>query len=200
MAPRKHSVQQEDDDKGKIYFEKPLVIEINRSTTPENRVTLSPVNNVAGGETSPTVRTKTMQISPNSMKIPNYPKEVMYACSQHPSQREANEYIDRNEIHGFGEGSIVSRRWAHPWRFLYHHQWGILVSTRRTPGMAHDVWFPYRVKWFDSGMEEGTWAEDLLIVHACLDENLLMSIVEEQSYDTTEARGIIDKRNKGSLV
>lgn len=145
----------------------------------------SPVNDVVGGTTSRIIRTKSMH---QNMSIWNgAPTSVTYQIPEHPTKAELEEYLTRNEIHGYGEGAVVVGRWQrNGFGYVYPHQWGTIFHTFRSPHHS-PFWGPYQVKWFD-GQIESTWAEDLVVIHACLSKELLFDILSEQGVDITEAK------------
>jgi len=108
------------------------------------------------------------------------PSDIEYALPPHPAFVDIREYLEKNEIKGYGTGAIVARRFALNWRWKFVSQWGvILIANRHTSGSF--PYAPYRVKWFDEQEpEEGAWAEDLIVIHPCVDESYLSDIVESQ--------------------
>lgn len=192
------------DPRGKVYFEIPEVIVVEHPSTVGAAKVVQlmrdpdPVLDIAGALEGP-VRTASCNFDSANSRPDGCPQTVRYACSQKPKISDINEYLTRNEINGYGTGAIVARRWAYSWRFMYHGQWGIIDACNWT-SLSHMKWNPYRVKWFESGMEEAAWAEDLIVIHANLSDELLMSIVAEQGVDTTKAQEIIDRRNGGGVT
>jgi hypothetical protein len=169
------------DETNKIFFEKPTVLKIGE---PAVTTMPNPVFDSANGIKGP-IRTKSCRETFGD-KI-----EVQYQISQYPSKSDVEEYFVRNQIHGYGEGSIVARRWANGVRFLYPHQWGVIIHLNRYPGISAD-YAPYQIRWFSSEKPlENAWGEDLFVVHACLDRDLLLDIAEAQGVDITEAAKVV---------
>jgi len=196
--PLRPHEQPDDETDGRVFFEIPQLIVVEHPKKSTNMSTSpNPVTDIAGAEKTG-IRTASCNFDGALRKPDGYPEVVGYGCTKSPDIGDANDYLVRNEIHGYGKGTIVSRRWAMPWRFMYHHQWGIIHAVHYTPRKGVD-WFPYTVKWFEVGQEEGAWAEDLLVIHACMDDELLISIVEEQGVDVSEARNMMEQRRKGAV-
>lgn len=165
------------DTSPKIYFEKPQTL-----TIVKNIDIMNPVTDIANGSVG-NIRTRSMKAMFSAKEI-----VVTYALGEHPLDNEIDTYLNQQFIHGYGEGAIVARRWAPSLRFMYPHQWGMIVHVHKSCGVAQTGWGPYQVKWFDTNSTESGWAEDLLIIHAALERSLVIDIVEEQGIDTTDAR------------
>lgn len=63
----------------------------------------------------------------------------------------------------------------------------MIITTYKNRGFQAS-YFPYWVQWFDGSKSEGTWAEDLIVIHAAIDKTILIDIVEEQGQDVEEAK------------
>lgn len=180
---------------GKVFFPAPQLITVNGDKVATSDP--NPVLDIVGNPGK--VRTSSCNFDHAMNKPKNYPIEgVKYACDLNPTYNEASQYLAQQWIHGYGKGAIVVRRWAMAWRFMYPHQWGYIHAVHHTPQHKTN-WAPYTVKWFEVGQEEGAWAEDLLIIHAAVDDELLCSIVEEQGFDVSEAMDMIEQRRKGAV-
>jgi len=176
------------DESNKIFFEKPVVIKVGKE--PPVTTMPNPVFDSASGITGP-IRTKSCR------ELFSDKVQVKYQISTFPSKTDVEEYLVRNQIHGYGEGAVVARRWANGVRFLYPHQWGVIMHLNKYPGISAD-YGPYQIRWFSSEKPlENAWAEDLFIVHACLDRDLLLDIAEAQGVDTTEAQAVV-RNTRGS--
>ena len=159
---------------GKLYFDPPVVHEI---------VNKSPVTQVkhfsAEDQNFSPVRLK----SSGFPRVVDMPQHVEYALGNFPSYNEVQEYILRAEIAGFGRGSIVCRRWDIRGRWKHPHTWGMITFTHTRPNSGAK-WSPFTVKWFDDtdaqSQIEAAWMEDLVVIHACLDEGVLYDILETQ--------------------
>lgn len=192
---RPHEVVEEEEDlgiPGKLYFDKPKVISVEAfhiSPLPEFDTGGRPGGRQAPGpegyyQTKGPVRLR----SSHKMVRYNPPEVVEYLLTQRPTQDDADEYIRMHKVEGFGEGAIVARRYAETWRARWHTNWGVINRVvQNVPWDAKDAWAPYIVKWFDvanllnaSDMEP-VWAEDLFVIHAALDKDVLESILEQQA-------------------
>jgi hypothetical protein len=169
-------------DPGKFYFTEPEVIEIaGKPFTPSTPAAGFP-------RSSPTI-----DMNPgrcrlrSSHELHGYtpPNNIVYDMNQWPTQHMVKDYLKRNEIAGFGENSIVTRRFQNKGRWKYQHQWGVIILVCKVPPAA-TIFAPYIVKWFSGEKTEPAWAEDLVVVHACLTEELLSSIMEDQGIDLEE--------------
>lgn len=192
---RPHEVVEEMEDlgiPGKLYFEKPKVISVEAyhvSEVPEFDTGGSGNNTQPPGpadfyKTEGPVRL----ISSHRIMRYNPPERVHYLLTQRPSQSDAEEYLRMMKVEGFGDGAIVARRHAEPWRVRWHTNWGIITRVvGHVPWSSKDAWAPFIVKWLDvSPLQnvsetEPAWAEDLYVIHAALDKDLLESIIEHQA-------------------
>lgn len=109
------------------------------------------------------------------------PKEIEYALEERASYHEIVNYLRENEIKGYGEGAVVARRYASSYRWKFPSQWGVIMLSRKHT-TSNFPYAPYMVKWFDekAPQDEPAWAEDLIVIHACIDEAYLRDIVESQ--------------------
>jgi hypothetical protein len=180
----------------RVYFPMPETQEVGKpQSTP---LVMSPVTNIVGGVSS-TIRTESCRPPKSTIYDKRWPETVQYACSKWPTARESSEYVVRQEIHGYSVNSIVARRWSHPMRFLYGHQWGIIIHVFRVPPKGNEPWSPYGVRWFNnSEIEEPAWAEDLIIIHQALDSDFILQIAEEQGVDIDEARRVIEEQSRNN--
>jgi len=150
-----------------VYFPKPTVLTIGEEGPP-------PFKTASVGLTN--CRLKSSQDDVNCV----IPAEIEYTLSERPQYQEVTEYLRMMEIKGYGEGAIVARRYSRPRRWKYPSQWGLIMTLRRHAG-GSAPYAPYIIKWFDSAEGfEPAWAEDLIIIHPCLDDNYLLDIVESQ--------------------
>lgn len=205
---RPHEAEEEFDPKGRVFFDIPEVIIVEHPKPAANGAGLvhmaqqrdpNPVIDIVNALEGP-VRTKSCNFDGAFNRPQNCPDTVRYAVSQHPSLADINEYLARNDIHGYGVGSIVARRWAYPWRFLYCHQWGLIKAVMHTVRKG-EQWAPYDVMWFDSAPGvEPCWAEDLLVINSNLSHELLISIAEEQGFDVTAAQEHVEKSKRYNAV
>ena len=183
--------------KSQLYFDEPVVQKIDHSgfRTPA----ISPVNDIVDGDVSTSIRTVSCRPPGSTSFKDQWPDKVTYGCSERPSYQESHEYVERQQIHGFGKYAIVARRWAHPIRFLHGHQWGMIIQLNYV-AFIHDMspWAPYVVRWFaKESVEEKAWAEDLIVIHAALDDENLLEIAEAQSVDITAAmKHLEDQKNR----
>jgi hypothetical protein len=109
------------------------------------------------------------------------PVFVTYGMDQHPTVREISDYLDQAEIEGFSDGTIVARKWAKASYWMHPPMWGIILMTKSyLPTDPKDLYSPFTVKWFHNNAVEGVWKEDLLVVHAALEKDLLKDLLEVQ--------------------
>ena len=163
---------------GKLYFEEPVVINI---AVVRNGTNVSTVN---ASDTEGPIRT----LSIRGMRDFTKKEHNSYRVGQRPNREEITDYLKWANIQGFGNGAVVARRFCAPWRAESHYQWGVILGEHNyeIPPHSHDMWYPYRVQWFDKGVNaEGAWAEDLFVIHQSLSRNLLDSILEEQQEGVT---------------
>lgn len=165
---------------GKYYFTEPVTLEIKgKSTTPT-----TPVNfpKSSGAEV--------LNMNPgrcrleSSHKLYNYtpPEDCVYELTEWPRMDQVSDYLRKMQIAGFGEGAIVSRRYANPGRWKHPHQWGIIVIAHKVPPSS-SRFRPYTIRWFSDNNVEPGWAEDLVVIHSYLEESLLADIVESQGIE-----------------
>jgi hypothetical protein len=185
---RPHEVVEEEEDwgiPGKLYFDKPklsLIQSQHKPLLPEYDLGPSGHAQQERGPdefylTEGKVRLK------SSHGFPGYspPEVVKYLLSRRPLQADADDYIKIHKQDGFGEGAIVARRYANPWRKDWHTNWGMITRVVQTvPWPSNMPWDPYEVKWFEGGVAEWVWAEELYVIHAHLDKDTLSSILEAQ--------------------
>jgi hypothetical protein len=163
---------------GKLYFEEPAVINIAVVRNGNN------VSTVNASDTEGPIRT----LSIRGMRDFTKKEHNSYRVGQRPNLDEITDYLKWANIQGFGNGAVVARRFCAPWRAESHYQWGVILGEHNyeIPPHSHDMWYPYRVQWFDRGVNaEGAWAEDLFVIHQSLSRNLLDSILEEQQEGVT---------------
>lgn len=192
---RPHDVVEEEEEDlgipGKLYFEKPKVFTVeafHQSKLPE-----FDTGGARGGHQPPGpeeyYRTEGPVRLRSSHHLPRYtpPEKHHYLLTRRPPQIDADEYIRMMKVEGFGEGAVVARRFADHWRARWHANWGTITRvTQNVPWDAKEAWSPYVVKWWDVSNFNGVadtepaWAEDLLVIHAALDKDVLESILEHQ--------------------
>lgn len=191
---RPHEVIEEEEDlgiPGKLYFDKPKVISVeafHTSQVPEYDTGGFGYTKQPPGPADYYTREGPVRLK-SSHKMARYtpPERVHYLLTQRPPKNDVDEYIRMMKVDGFGEGAIVARRYADDWRARWHTNWGIITSIYGTvPFDPKDAYAPYKVRWFDTSSIpgapdiEGAWAEDLIVIHAALDKDLLASIIEHQ--------------------
>lgn len=188
---RPHDVINEEEDlgiPGKLYFEKPSVIHIpsfHKTAIPEYDTGGSGNSRQPPGPEELYTREGPVRLA-STHKLPRYkaPDTVHYLLSRRPTQNDAQEYIRMMRIEGFGEGAIVTRKYAEPWRAKWHDNWGIISRIIGfVPIPSSTPYNPYTVKWFSQefGREEEAWAEDLFVIHAALDKDMIDEIIEAQA-------------------
>ncbi len=117
---------------------------------------------------------------------------ISYAISQQPSSSDLAEYLQRIEIDGYGEGAIVVPKWQRTeFAYLYPHQWGLIYHIHKHPVFG-PWWGPLQIKW-GNNETEGSWAEDLYVIHACLSKNLICDILEAQGAKIDKLRETVQK-------
>jgi hypothetical protein len=173
--PRKAMQQRASPDKGTpghIYFPEPVLTEI----TNPNKVSYM----------TPGVRRTTnpegMCRLASSFECNNYtpPTDCKYMLNEFPTYMQIVGYLRDQKIHGFDEGAVVTRKYQNPRRWMYPSQWGIILLKHESHLNSAKKFYPYTVKWFHGDKLESAWAEDLIIIHSCIDEDLLRDIVEAQ--------------------
>lgn len=172
------------DTKDRIFFDKPITGEIGEPDTDSTSPQLNPVTDIQG-ELEP-IRTKSMREYRETAG-----RLVAYAVKPNCSNSDLEEYLSRQSIHGYGLGTIVAPRWCRgPLQFTYHQQWGIILQLNKFPGFSVP-YGPYKVMWFEKGVMENSWAEDLIVIHANLDKEMILDIAESQGVNVREARTIL---------
>jgi hypothetical protein len=166
-----------------VCFEKPQIIILKGKMDPD----MDPIKDIANALEGP-IRTRSMR-----EYFGNKDKIVQYALSMDPTISELEEYVERVWIHGYGEGAVVARRHANGMRFMYPHQWGMIMHVHKYSRGVSPSWGPFQVKWLDSSEIESSWAEDLVVIHSALDRESICEIVEAQSLDVTEAREFLNR-------
>jgi hypothetical protein len=161
---------------GMFYFEEPVVIKV-----PGKAKVMTFPTSTSGADALSKIGVCRLR---SSYKMQQYdpPQDVVYDLTEHPTQQEVREYFHKMTIGGFGEGAIVARRYAPKGRWKYFHQWGILVIEHTVPPSA-GKWAPYSVRWLNDNSVEQAWAEDLVVIHSTLGEEMLTDIVESQGVD-----------------
>jgi len=163
-------------DPGKFYFHKPIAVTISSlKPEPYTDPRKEPVNLVNYNE-----RTNCRLLSSRNAMNHKPPKQVNYLLSTHPTFNEIQDYLELKRVEGFGEGAIVCRRWAPDKAYRWSQQWGTIMICHKAARGTVATWAPYAVKWHMVGEIEQAWAEDLVVIHACLDEDQLDAIVEAQ--------------------
>lgn len=168
-------------DPGKYYFHKPICLNIALPTDEESQPCdkperkPSPVNLVNYRD-----RTNCRLYSIKNGHNYDPPEKINYLLEQHPNGEEIGDYLKLKSLEGFGEGAIVTRRWHTSNGHRWAQMWGTIILVHKTPRGGIANWTPYAVKWHQLGEVEQAWAEDLLVIHAALDNDQLDSIVEAQ--------------------
>lgn len=160
-----------DDPKNVVYFPIPEVVEIGGPLT--------------SSYVKPVIKSNCRL--PSSFGVDsNVPECIEYRLHDNSTYNELQTYLTDMEIKGYGEGAVVARRYSRPTRWKYPSQWGVIVLVRKyISSVSKDPFSPFTVKWFDQteGLE-GAHAEDLIIIHPCIDEVYLNDLVEAQGVDT----------------
>src|SRR5260370_42299628 len=100
-----------------------------------------------------------------------FPEKIEYRLDGKSSAEQLQDYLSSMEVKGYGEGSVVARRYSRPLRWKYPSQWGVITLVCRYIG-SHQPFAPYLVTWFDKQEPtERAYAEDLLVIHPCLDND-----------------------------
>jgi len=182
MAKRAH-VYVDKGEPGKYYFEAPITHNLSfgeKKKTPEPYTDprKEPVNLVNYRD-----RTNCRLISSKNAMNSRVPKEVQYLLTPHPSLQEVQDYLDLKRVEGFGEGAIVCRKWAAKGHHKWSQQWGTIMLVHKIPRGMMAPYHPYSVKWHMIGEIEQAWAEDLIVIHAALDDDTLDAIAEAQGVE-----------------
>lgn len=174
------------DTKDKLFFEKPILTLVGKaeayvSSFPNNSGTSS----VIKMEDNPhALISKCRLATSRQYQICNSPpKEVTYALGQLPTAAQVTEYLHDKRIHGYGTGAVVTRRYQQDWRYRSVAQWGVIVHEIAYP-QPTTLWSPYSVIWFEAhnGLStEKAWAEDLVVIHAHVSDDLLDDILVSQN-------------------
>ncbi len=160
---------------GKLYFDRPQVIDIvvTRESGSNKVITMD-----ANSQVSPVRLASSRQFRDFNRKEP-----VEYMMGLRPSIEEIRTYMKWAEIQGFALGSVVARRWCGKWRWTIANEWGVILGCKNYIPTFEESYAPFGVRWFNkpaTGPDEGCWAEDLYLVHQCLSDTLLESIIEDQ--------------------
>lgn len=162
----------------RFLFEPPVVVEI-----PSKRK-YSPVNqNNTDDFTMMPIRMASVYSNPGPYRPPSEP-QVPYLLPQIPTTPDLNEYFRIQEINGFGEGAVVTRRYQPTHSFKYTTGWGIIINSNCYPRMA--PWGPFQVRWLNPPFQnkkyefEGCWAEDLVVIHSNLSKAMIIDLCEAQ--------------------
>ncbi len=159
---------------GEFYFTEPQVVEI-KSPKPVLVPTTSSYTAQTYGEGVCRL--------PSSHSQPNYkpPQGIEYHLSRWPNKMDVDAYLEMFRLQGFDKGAIVCRKYQTFESHKLVHRWGVILLTHNF--MTAAEYKPYCVKWFGDGTVESAWGEDLFIIHAALDANILHDILEEQGCD-----------------
>src|SRR5277367_1891790 len=109
---------------GKLYFEKPKVVDISVIRNGKTTQTMD-VNSYSGPCRLASTREK------YDFVFKDKDHKIRYHASLRPSADEMKEYLSQAEIHGYGKGSIVARRWGSDWRWSTVHEWGMIIDVNR---------------------------------------------------------------------
>lgn len=173
MAARRKEVEPPDlGEPGMFYFPEPIVIDI-KSKKPVIVETRQMSSYEAANKPN-ACRLK------SSHEIQGYtpPTHVDYLLSKWPARMDIEAYIEMHKVEGFNEGTIVTRRFQ-PWQDMGKiHRWGVVLMVNKH--MHSSEYKPYLVKWFGDNMVESAHAEDLYVIHAALDKQILADILEAQ--------------------
>jgi hypothetical protein len=172
--------------KERVYFEKPTLVLVGKAEeeySARNHYSggTSRVNEFLREDEARSLQSRVrLTSSRNVTMCTNQPDFVTYPLTMYPTYNEAQDYLKQNKIHGYGPGAIVTRRFANQWRFRNVHQWGVILYETGNPTFQQR-WSPYEIKWFEAGSStEKAWAEDLVIIHACLSDDVLTDLLECQ--------------------
>lgn len=164
---------------GKLYIEKPKVIEITRTVSSDNkdaRVFSFDVTATSGACRSVSIRER---------RGFNGPDDIEYGISMRPTVADIEKYLKQNEIRGYGEGAIVARRWGYRYEWRSHFNWGVITLVHKY-GSFNENYHPYTVRWWSTPpSDDKVWAEDLVVIHSHLSTDLLSELVEAQGVPTT---------------
>lgn len=123
------------------------------------------------------------EVNSGTLKVPEK-LTILYDLPPRPDEKDLKEYIRKWEISGFGTGAVVTRRYQNEFAFKYHSNWGIILSKNEYPNSPDFA--PFMVRWFNplQGNKrweyEKCWAEDLIVIHQCLSDQLIIDICEAQ--------------------
>lgn len=180
---------------GKVFFEMPQVITVGKAEPEPNHYPYynrqsSVSNNVITEDLKATVGKVRLLSSRNYQVCNTPPDEVEYRLSQLPMYTDCQEYLRIMRIAGFGVGAVVTRRFQSEWRYKGVSHWGIITFETGHPNSAQ-AWAPYTVKWFDAigSATEKAWAEDLVVIHAHMDNAYLESMLEDQGIEFKLSKG-----------
>lgn len=170
------------DTTNKVFIETPILLTIGKAAPiafPSN-----PHQSYNGSSRVNANSPIRLESSRDGAVCPNPPATVEYELSERPTWKEIDEYISECKCYGFGRGTIVARRYASTWRQTNPTEWGMITYITRQPTPTSGPFKgPFNVKWFDFGgtpKEERAWAEDLLVIHAALDDDIVKAICENQ--------------------
>ena len=124
----------------------------------------------------------------SSHEIRNYtpPTGLEYALPRWSSKLDGDAYVEMFKVQGYGVGAVVTRRHQPLEHMDKVYHWGVITFVTRH--MSTTPWQPYFVKWFGDGAGEHAWAEDLVIIHAALDRDVLGSVFEAQDITLPEEK------------
>jgi len=166
---------------GKFYFEEPVTVSVPGKKSSVMMLPHSSNNGNTMAESRPFYLIPGRCRLESSHKLHGYnpPENIVYELSNYPQPHQIPEFLRKASIAGFGEGSIVCRRYQNPGRWKYCHQWGmiIIVHPRISLGSRY---CPFTVKWFSDAHVESAWPEDLVVVHSNMDLAMLKDIMESQ--------------------
>lgn len=170
---------------GKFYFTPPKALEIvakkepmTPRVTPQGGNPLSPLN---PGNGIPKLGPNYCRLR-SSWGFQGYepPEDLEYQCSKWPNPMEILHYLKTKRIEGYGEGAVVVRRHQPEGNFKAIYKWGMILIEMKETSHQGNQWNPYTVKWIGDNLCEPAWAEDLVIIHSCLDDGLLDDLLEAQ--------------------
>jgi hypothetical protein len=169
---------------GKFYFTEPELIEVKGRAAVQVETTKPSHNIVTPFPKGNEIVTGRCRLeSSHGLHEYHPPTDCVYDLPEWPKPTQVPEYLRKMEVAGFGEGAIVTRRYQNQHRWKYPHQWGIIIITHKVIPSG-SPYKPFTIRWFDPNSKlESAWAEDLLIIHACLSPSMLQDIVECQGLE-----------------
>ena len=173
-ADQRGTSQKELGNPGEFYFTEPQVMEI-KSPKPQPVQATSSYSSQTYGEGVCRL--------PSSHNQPQYkpPVGIEYHLSRWPNKMDVDAYLEMFRVQGYDKGAIVCRKYQTFESHKLVHRWGVILLTHNF--MTAAEYKPFCVKWFGDGTVESAWGEDLLLLHAALDEHILNDILEEQGIE-----------------